>query len=62
MPSSAALTVMLPPAMTSPSAELIASLLLPVTLSDPFPSMLRSLPEAVTEEPFRVIWVTKDSS
>ena len=40
----------LPPAMTSPSAELIASLLLPVTLSDPFPAMLRSLAESTADD------------
>ena len=40
----------LPPAMTSPSAELIASLLLPVTLSDPFPAMLRSLAESMVDD------------
>lgn len=50
MPSSAALTVTLPPAMTSPSAELIASLLFPVTLSEPLPAMLRSLAEPMADD------------
>ncbi len=45
MPSSAAFTVMVPPAIVNPSLLVIASPLVPVTVSDPEPAIAMSADE-----------------